>query len=221
MEKIVLYHGSDHEIQKPIKGKGKATNDYGQAFYCTKDIYSAREWACRDTDTGVVNKYSFDIRGLKILDLTDKSKYSVLNWIAILMHFRNLSQDFIDSHQIELEYLEKYYYIEVSEYDVVYGFRADDSYFKFPSLFIDNQLRLEALEEIYLLGYLGTQYALISEKALKRLKFIKSEVVDFVYHDKYQVRIFNADNRFEEMKNKDKYLDGTRMLDLIKHDSGK
>lgn len=221
MEEVILYHGSDHIIEKPEKNKGRNTNDYGQAFYCTKDIHSAKEWANKDIRNGVVNKYYFDGRGLSVLDLTDKAKYSVLNWVAILMHFRNISKDFKESHQRELDYLEKNYYIDVTKYDVIYGFRADDSYFKFPSLFVDNQLRLEALEEIYLLGYLGTQYAIISEKAFKRIKFIKSEQVDPIYFDKYQTRIFNADNRFEELKNKDKYLDGTRILDLIRNDKRK
>ena len=221
MSEIVLYHGADHEIQKPEKGKGKNNNDYGQAFYCTKDIHSAKEWANKDDKNGIINKYLFNIDGLNILDLTDKTKYGVLNWIAILMHFRTLNIDFVESHQVELDYLEKYYYIDVNKYDVVIGFRADDSYFKFPSLFIDNELRLEMMEEIYKLGYLGIQYAIISEKAFNKLKFIKSEVVDAIYHEKYITRIFNADNRFEELKNRDKYLSGTRILDLIRNDTSK
>ena len=221
MEEIFLYHGSNHEIKIPEIGKGKTTNDYGQAFYCTKEEYAAKEWANKDTKTGVVNKYYFDGRGLNVLDLTDKKKYNVLHWVAILMHFRHLSEDFVDSHKRELDYLERHYYIDVTKYDVVIGFRADDSYFKFPSLFVNNELRLEALEEIYMLGYLGVQYALISEKAYKRLKFIKSEIVEPIFYDKYQKRIYNADNRFEELKNKDKYLDGTRILDLLKNDTSK
>ena len=35
MGKIVLYHGSKEKIEKPLLGKGKVYNDYGQGFYCT------------------------------------------------------------------------------------------------------------------------------------------------------------------------------------------
>ena len=34
MSKIILYHGSNEKIERPIFGKGKVYNDYGQGFYC-------------------------------------------------------------------------------------------------------------------------------------------------------------------------------------------
>ena len=34
MCKIILYHGSNEKIEKPVFGKGKAYNDYGRGFYC-------------------------------------------------------------------------------------------------------------------------------------------------------------------------------------------
>ena len=79
----------------------------------------------------MVNKYFVDnnkFEEFNILDLTDKSKYSVLNWMAILMHFRTLDSSFERSNRFVLEWLEKYY-IDVTQYDVVIGYRADDSYF--------------------------------------------------------------------------------------------
>lgn len=33
MSKIILYHGSNQKIEKPLLGKGKPYNDYGQGFY--------------------------------------------------------------------------------------------------------------------------------------------------------------------------------------------
>ena len=33
---MLLYHGSDHVIEKPEFGAGKKHNDYGKGFYCTK-----------------------------------------------------------------------------------------------------------------------------------------------------------------------------------------
>ena len=48
MSKIILYHGSNEKIERPIFGKGKVYNDYGQGFYCTEHIELAKEWACNE-----------------------------------------------------------------------------------------------------------------------------------------------------------------------------
>ena len=42
---MLLYHGSDHIIEKPEFGAGKKHNDYGRGFYCTQNIELAKEWA--------------------------------------------------------------------------------------------------------------------------------------------------------------------------------
>jgi len=99
---MILYHGSKFKIEKPIFQGSKIDNDYGPAFYLTRDLESAHEWACRNNVIGYVNKYSIDIKKLNVLDLTDKSKYSILNWIAILLHFRELSPSFVKSFKTRL-----------------------------------------------------------------------------------------------------------------------
>ena len=35
---IILYHGSNKIIKKPVYGAGKRYNDYGSGFYCTQDF---------------------------------------------------------------------------------------------------------------------------------------------------------------------------------------
>ena len=85
---MFIYHGSKDHIKKPEYGKGNIRNDYGLGFYCTKNLELAKEWACSNIETnGYANKYEIDLSHLKILDLTNK-KYSVLNWMAILLKFR-------------------------------------------------------------------------------------------------------------------------------------
>ena len=199
MERITIYHGSDHEIRNPQFGVGEVHNDYGQAFYCTFDLDMAKEWANKNMIGGVVNKYSLDCRGLKILDLTDK-KYNSLNWIAILMHYRKLSSAQKESYRTRLEFLEKNFYIDLSQYDVVIGYRADDAYFKFPIFFIQNELSVERLEEIYNLGNLGKQSAIISKKGFKRIKFVSSIKAEARFHDQYLYRKNKADSRFEQIR---------------------
>lgn len=88
MSKLVIYHGSKDIIEKPYYHGGKAENDYGFGFYCTESLDLAKEWSCSNNENnGFANKYSIDIAGLKILDLTE-NRYSILNWIAILLKHR-------------------------------------------------------------------------------------------------------------------------------------
>jgi len=219
MSRIVIYHGSDTIIEHPIYHyeKSNMNNDYGYGFYCTQNLDMAKEWASRRTSKGFANKYSINEKGLKILNLCDKDKYSVLNWIAILLHHRKLSDDIKIAYQDVLEYLEKYY-IDVSEFDIVIGFRADDAYFRFPLMFVKNQLTLNKLEDIYMNGNLGKQYVLISKKAFNRVKYISSIISDKKYMERYIRRKEAADSSYlllerEEMKSNNK-----RIIDLMKED---
>ena len=47
---IILYHGSNKIIKKPVYGAGKRYNDYGSGFYCTPDFLnnaiSLRKLSC-------------------------------------------------------------------------------------------------------------------------------------------------------------------------------
>ena len=215
MNRITIFHGSDHIIEIPLFGVGDIHNDYGQAFYCTRTLDMAKEWANKSTSSGYANKYRFDGRNLKILDLTDGT-YSVLNWIAILMHHRDLSPAQRETYKRRLAFLDKHFYINVKDYDVIVGFRADDAYFKFPMFFIQNELSVSRLEEIYKLGHLGTQIAIISEKAFKRLSFVEAIEAEPVFHERYVTRKNKADARFEEIKIEEINSDKPKIEDLIK-----
>lgn len=217
MDRIILYHGSENIVEKPEYGKGSNTSDYGNAFYCTNDVDAAKEWANKRRAGGYANKYQFDGRGLSVLDLTDRSKYSVLHWVALLMNNRDLDSDFEENYAKELEFLKDNYYIDVTQYDVVIGYRADDSYFLFPLMFVSSDIRLEALEDIYNLGYyLQKQVAIISKKAFGRLKFIEAIKAEPIYYDKYQTRVTLADERFREIAKSERWKDGTKLIDLVK-----
>lgn len=216
-----IYHGSKFIIDK-IQTKGSSlNNDYGPAFYLTLEEKAAKEWACKNNTVGYVNEYylrqdQFD--KMKILDLTDKDKYSVLNWIAILMHFRKLNNDFVIRNKEALDWLNKYY-IDVDAYDVVIGFRADDSYFRFPREFINGNLAFEDLEEVYKFGNLGTQYVFISEKSIKSLNFLSAYEVDREYIGKYYEIVKQASMKFDEVLSRPKSAAKTYILDLIRKEN--
>ena len=184
--KLTLYHGSENIIDKPSLDKGKVNNDYGRGFYCCKDNELAKEWACKKGNDGYVNKYELELKGLKVLDLQEE-KYNVLHWIALLLENRKLT---ISSSIADIAsyYLHMNYLIDVSKYDVIIGYRADDSYFAYAEAFISNSLPLNSLKKSLMLGNLGIQVVLVSNKAFNNLEYINSELVD---KDIYFSRFYN------------------------------
>lgn len=209
MSKLVIYHGSKDIIEKPYYHDVKAQNDYGFGFYCTESLELAKEWSCSNNENnGFANKYSINLSGLKILDLTDK-RYSILNWIAILLKFRtfDLSNDI--SIQAK-EYLLKNFYIDVNNYDIVIGFRADDSYFSFARDFVNNTIPVRKLSQAMELGQLGKQVVIVSELAFSKLHFEGFETVDRLeYFIKRKAR---------DEKAREDYLKGTRKSVTLTND---
>lgn len=188
MKKLTLYHGSISVIEKPIFGEGKDYNDYGRGFYCTENIELAKEWACVDNQTnGFVNQYELELNGLRILDLTSR-EYSILNWMAVLVKYRTFDINAPVAKRAK-EFLLKNYYVDVKEYDVVIGYRADDSYFRFAKDFLNNTISVQKLSKAMELGELGKQVVLISERAFDEIKYVENERVDnMIYYTKRVAR---------------------------------
>lgn len=194
---MILYHGSTKIIEKPTLAAGRKHNDYGQGFYCTKEIEVAKEWACRENSNGFVNKYRLRKSGLKVLDIQDK-RYSVLNWIAVLLQNRTFSLE-NEIAAAAKEYLVNNFSVDTAPFDVIVGYRADDSYFSFARDFINNTLPLASLEKAMHLGKLGIQYVLVSEKAFGQLTFAGAEAVNReTYFPKYTARDSDARVAYKE-----------------------
>lgn len=216
-----IYYGSKALIEHPIVKGSDEANDYGPSFYLTLDLEAAKSWACKNNSVGLVNEYeirSSSFKELKILDLTNKDKYSVLNWMAILMHFRELDSSFKRNNQLTLKWLEKYY-INVDDYDVIIGFRADDSYFRFPLRFVSSDLSFDDLEDVFLSGHLGIQYAFMSQRAIKLLTFKKAIECGDEYLGHYFSIVFKASKQFDELLNRPRDPKKKYILDLMREDN--
>lgn len=214
MERII-YHGSEFIAEKPEHGKGNTHNDYGLGFYCCSNKELAKEWAAKRSGHGYINKYSLRDDRLKILDLTNPPYNNVLYWVALLMHNRELSADLRDNFPRELKYLEEKHLIDISRFDIVIGYRADDSYFRFPESFVRSEITLESLEKIFQAGDLGKQYVLISKRAFNLVRFLDYQEAFENSKEDYYRRKNGADKIFADLLNADRYSKGTRMRDLI------
>ena len=184
MSIVTLFHGSDHIIKKPELRLGKETNDYGQGFYCTELPEMAKEWACKENKDGYLNEYRLDTSGLKTLNLLD-GNYSVINWIALLLKYRVFSLQDEISIQAR-EYIIEHYSIDLKDVDIIVGYRADDSYFSYAQSFVSNTLPVRSLGKALVLGKLGKQTVLVSEKAFNQIEYVGAETADKkVYYPRF------------------------------------
>lgn len=212
-----LYHGSLFEIKNPLFKGGKPNNDYGVGFYCTEDIELAKEWGCSEEKDGFANEYDFDINALSVLDLNG-AEFSILNWLAILLENRT----FETRSEIAVaakEYLLKNFSVQYEKYDVIKGYRADDSYFSFANAFLNNTISLQKLNVAMKLGKLGEQVVLKSEKSFSNIYFVRSYISSKeTYYPKKIKRDFDARTSFSELRIQKDLTEGIFMLDIIRQE---
>ena len=214
-EKIILYHGSDHIIEKPVFGLGSSHNDYGRGFYCTHSLELAKEWACGKGTDGFANEYEFDISGLNVINLNNKP-YNILNWLAVLTQNRTYWQSGAISAEAK-EYLREYFCVDISSADVIIGYRADDSYFTFAQDFVSGAIPIEKLKKAMHLGELGEQTVIMSKKSFDRLSFKQAYPADKdEYYEKKQMRDKKARLKYREERDDRKSIDGLFMLDIMR-----
>lgn len=186
---IPLYHGSSESEFTPTFGVGRNTHDYGSGFYTTLSLELAREWATSmNNDDGYVHKYLLDTSELSILNLNalleaqdtgsindthllcGQGRYhKELTWLAILAKHRFTAQS--KRYAINKDKLINAFYDKaIEDFDVIIGYRADDSYFKFAKAVIAEDADVGLLGELLHAGNLGHQVFIQSERAFSKLQ---------------------------------------------------
>lgn len=173
---ITLFHGSEKIIETPTFGEGKKTNDFGLGFYCTESDVLAKEWAVSSLRDGFSNRYILDTEYMKILNLNSPD-YTILNWIAVLVEHRLFTIKTPVARRAK-RYLIDNFGINVNAYDLITGYRADDSYFDYAESFLNNAISVEQLANAMRLGKLGEQIVLKSQFAFSRIQFEGFEVAE-------------------------------------------
>jgi hypothetical protein len=149
-----------------------------------------------------VHKYELEIDGLKILDFQSEN---ILSWLAELMKHREVA-DSKRYRMLSKKFIEKYG-IETKEYDVIKGWRANASYFYIAKAFVRDEIDVEILEELLLLGDLGIQYCIKSELAYSQLYEVGEELstVEFeAFNEKYNKRDITARRKMKELIDSDR-----------------
>lgn len=150
---MIVYHGSDHIVKEPVFLGGKADNDYGNGFYTTEYEDRARSWATLNgsPNQSIVNVYELDIDNLCVLDLADRG---VLAWIAEVVSNRGTNQE---AASIVGNRLVEMYRVDSGAYDIIKGYRADDSYTQVVEAFLLNQINIYEVQRLFYKGSLGNQ----------------------------------------------------------------
>lgn len=177
MEKLItVYHGSQQIVEVPTFGKGRKNNDFGLGFYCTESNDLAKEWAVSSLRDGFSNRYTLNTEYLNILNLNSPS-YTILNWMAVLVEHRLFSIKTPVARRAK-RYLIDNFGINVNAFDLITGYRANDSYFDYAEAFLNNAITVEQLSRAMRLGKLGEQIVIKSKFAFSKIKFEGFEIAE-------------------------------------------
>lgn len=214
MDKLItIYHGSEQIVEVPTFGKGKRNNDFGLGFYCTQSEHLAKEWAVSSLRNGFSNRYTIDTEYLNILNLNSPD-YTILNWIAVLVEHRLFSIKTPVARRAK-RYLIDNFSINVNAYDIVTGYRADDSYFDYAESFLNNGISVEQLAHAMQLGKLGEQIVIKSQYAFSKLKYEGFDVAEKdIFYVLRKARDDEANQLYLEMLEEES--DGLYIQDIMR-----
>ena len=214
MDKIItIYHGSKQIVETPTFGLGRKNNDFGLGFYCTESNDLAKEWAVSSLSDGFSNRYTLDTEYLNTLKLNSPD-YTILNWIAVLVEHRLFSIKTPIARRAK-QYLIEHFGINVNAFDLITGYRADDSYFDFAEAFLNNTITVEQLARAMRLGKLGEQIVIKSRYAFSKIIYEGFEVAQ---KDEFYVLLKARDDAANQtyLDIQEEEVDGLYIQDIIR-----
>lgn len=166
---MILYHGSNVEIDEIDLNKCKKYKDFGQGFYCTTIKQQAKFMALRTTKREkkgepCVSKFELDEKifedeDVKIKKFEKPSK----EWAEFILN--NRDKNFKDISSLKCNFDNKY--------DLVIGPVADDDIIVLFRTFVQGLIDIDTLIKELTFKELTDQYSFHTQKALKYLKGVK------------------------------------------------
>ena len=105
--------------------------------------------------------------------------------------------------------MQQHFFIDPAPYDVIIGYRADDSYFSFAQDFVANTISLSKLSEAMHLGKLGEQIVFKSSEAFSHIKFIDAEPA-------YASNYYEKKNARDMARRSSDSIDDLFMIDIMR-----
>ena len=104
-----------------------------------------------------------------------------------------------------------------SGYDILVGYRADDSYFSFAQDFVSGAISLQKLSEAMRLGKLGEQVVLKSRLAFEKIHYVGNEPVSAKeYYQRKMLREKEARKEYRSTKKRTSYLEELFIIDIMR-----
>ena len=147
---MMLYHTGKQEIRNPDIHYGRKNADFGWGFYLTPDRDFTYRWA---RENAVVNEYELDENELDIYTFTRD-----INWFQYIFNNRRM-RDSLTA-------------------DAVIGPIANDTIFDTLGIISSGYLKPEDAVKLLMIGPEYTQVAIKTEKALRQLRFVRSEMIN-------------------------------------------
>ena len=102
-------------------------------------------------------------------------------------------------------------------FDLIVGYRADDSYFSFAQDFVAGTISLRKLSEAMRLGKLGEQIVLKSQMAYDQIQFLDATPAGAkTYYEKKAIRDREARREYRKTKGAADGLSELYMLDIMR-----
>lgn len=190
-KKMILYHGSDNKVLTPVYEFNNSKRDYGAGFYTTLDYEPACEYAVctSEGNNGYVHKYELNTTDLSIIDMT--KVYDTLEWLAVLSKnriFGNGRKYKVMNKQL----IDLYYNSDIENYDIIVGYRADNSLCSIIKETLRDGVGLRAFNKIFNADILEKEVLIQSERAIKQLKEIETHEIEY---EKYYEIYCNKDRK--------------------------
>lgn len=162
MGEIILYHGSNIKVEKPVIIKSKRLLNFGTGFYLTSDFDQAKRWAERTASRREEGQPAISIFGVdeieigKLKTLTFKSADRA--WLK-----------YISTNRTDRSARD--------EYDIVIGPVANDQAVRTVNNYLKGYFDEEIAIRLLLPQNLKDQYAFKTDRALSILEFNEVKVV--------------------------------------------
>ena len=148
----------------------------------------------------------------------NSSEYNILNWLALLADNRTYWQRGSIAEEAK-KYLKDNFLPDISEYDVIIGYRADDSYFAFAQDFVAGVISMQKLAEAMRLGKLGEQIVLKSPRAFEQIKYLGYELVDAeIYYARKKEREREARKEYRLRRSQKADIRELFILDIMREE---
>ena len=160
---MILYHGSDIEISKPKIIMSEKGRDFGFGFYTTTIQNQAERWAKRIAQLHSRQDSSKHIPVVSVFEFDEMSKElntkffsgPTLDWLDLVVNCRS---------NIHFKH----------DYDIVFGKIANDNVGETVEYVLAGIMRKEDAVERLKFEQINDQMCFCTEKALQRLRFLRS-----------------------------------------------